>query len=209
VTARAPGVNATGVPVGSNITATFSEDVQGVSGTTFTLKAGTATVGATATYDAATRVATLDPTANLAANTSYTATLTSGIKDAAGNALAPVSWAFTTAAAADTTAPTVTARVPSAGATSASRTANITATFSEAVDGVSGATFTLKTPTGATVAAVVTRNGTSNQWILNPNTTLATRTTYTVTLTGGATAIRDAAGNPLADVTWTFTTTWF
>ena len=43
----------------------------------------------------------------------------------------------------------------------------------------------------------MTRNGTTNQWILNPNPTLASRTTYTVTLTGGAAAIRDAAGNPL------------
>ena len=40
-----------------------------------------------------------DPTADLAANTSYTAQLTSAIKDAANNALAPLSWSFTTGAA--------------------------------------------------------------------------------------------------------------
>ena len=47
----------------------------------------------------------------------------------------------------------------------------------------------------------MTRNGTTNQWILNPNSTLASRTTYRVTVTGGTGAIRDAAGNPLTTVT--------
>ncbi len=76
--------------------------MQGVSGTTFTLKAGTsAAVAAAVTYDAATRIATLDPSADLAANTQYTATLTGGasaIKGATGTPLATVSWTFTTAA---------------------------------------------------------------------------------------------------------------
>ena len=82
--------------------------MQPVSGTTFTLKTGSTAVAAPVTYDAATRTATLDPAADLAANTQYTATLTggaSGIQDAAGNALATVSWTFTTAAAAARTPP--------------------------------------------------------------------------------------------------------
>ena len=52
----------------------------------------------------------------------------------------------------------------------------------------------------------MTHNGTTNQWILNPDSTLASRTTFTVTLTGGTGAIRDTAGNPLTTVSWTFTT---
>jgi hypothetical protein len=52
----------------------------------------------------------------------------------------------------------------------------------------------------------VSRNGTTNQWILNPNATLAANTKFTVTLTGGAASIRDIAGNPLTTATWTFTT---
>jgi methionine-rich copper-binding protein CopC len=216
VTAQAPAANATGVAVGSNVTATFSEAVSGVTGSTFTLKPGTATstaanVSAVVTYNATTRVATLDPTANLALNTSYTATLTGGasaIRDAANNPLATVSWTFTTAAApADTSAPTVTARNPGSNATGSSRTANITATFSEPVTGVSGSTFTLKnTSTGATITALVSYNATTRVATLNPNTTLASSTKFTVTLTGGAAAIRDAAGNPLTTTTWSFTT---
>ena len=44
---------------------------------------------------------------------------------------------------------------------------------------------------------------------LNPNPTLATLTTYTAVVHGGAGAqsVKDAAGNPLAvDRSWTFTT---
>jgi hypothetical protein len=131
----------------------------------------------------------------------------------ANNPLANVSWTFTTAAPADTRAPTVTSRNPSSGGTGVSRTANITATFSEAVTNVvatSGSTpgtFTLKTSSGSEVTATVRRNGTTNQWILDPGPTLASRTTYTVSLVGGASGIKDAAGNPLAtNVTWSFRT---
>jgi len=41
--------------------------------------------------------------------------------------------------------------------------------------------------------------------ILNPSASLAPGTVYTVALTGGPTAIRDLAGNPLASSSWTFT----
>jgi methionine-rich copper-binding protein CopC len=223
VTARTPTANVTGVAVGSDVTATFSEAVQGFGTTTFTLKPGTSSsatsVAAVVSYDAATRVATLNPSANLASNTLYTARLTGGtsaVRDMANNALANTSWTFTTAPPPDTTAPTVTSRSPSSNATGVSRTGNITATFSEAVSNVVAAdlsnpgTFTLRTGTttgtGTAVTASVRRNGTSNQWILDPTSTLAARTTYTVTLTGGASGIKDAAGNPLATISWSFRT---
>jgi len=99
----------------------------------------------------------------------------------------------------------VTGRAPAAGAVGVSRTANITATFNEPVDAVSGTTYTLSAATGA-VAADVSRNGTTNQWILDPSAQLAANTTYTVTVTGGPSAIRDLAGNPLVTTKWTFTT---
>ena len=207
VTTRTPASAATGVAASSNVTATFSETVSGVSGTTFTLKnaAGTAIAGAV-TYDAATRVATLNPTADLAAGT-YTATLTGGataIRDAAGNSLATTSWTFTTAAA--NAAPTVTARTPASAATGVSQTGNLTATFSEAVNGVSGTTFTLKNAAGTAVAGTVTYNATTRVASLDPTATLVADTKYTATLTGGSTAIRDSANLGLATTSWTFTT---
>ncbi len=63
---------------------------------------GTTPVSAVVTYNAASRTATLDPTAELLADaTTYTVRLTSGITDTspAANALVPYfSWSFTTAA---------------------------------------------------------------------------------------------------------------
>jgi hypothetical protein len=206
VTARTPASLATGQGTGANVTATFSEFVQGVSGSTFTLKnpAGT-TVPAALTYDQATRRATLNPTANLVPNTVYTASLTGGtatIRDLANRPLASTSWKFTTSSA-----PTVTARTPGSGTVGAALAANLTATFSKPVIGISSTTFTLKNATtGVAVAATVTRNGTTNQWILNPGVNLAPSTRYTATITGGSTAVRDVASTPMASTSWSFTT---
>ena len=73
--------------------------------------------------------------------------------------------------------------------------------------GVAESTFTVKnTVTGALVAGVVSRSGTTNTWILNPNCTLAGRTSFTVTVTGGTTMVRDLAGNRVSTSTWKFTT---
>jgi hypothetical protein len=214
VTARTPAPNAIGYTVGGGVTATFSEPVQGVSGSTFTLKPGTTTtatpVSATVTYDATGKIATVKPNAALAANTQYTARLTGGtaaIRDMANNPLGNVTWSFTTGVAPDTKAPTVTGRSPGVGATSVSRYGNITATFSEPVTGVSGTTATLTNDTSrAAVTAVVTYSASSRVVTLNPNSTLPANTRFTVTLTGGAGAIKDAAGNPLTTVSWSFTT---
>jgi hypothetical protein len=205
-----PSTAATNVGTAGNVTATFSEAVQGVSAATFTLKdaAGTA-IPAAVTYDSATRVATLDPADSLTANNTYTAALAggaSGIRDAANNALATSTWTFTTAPPPDTAAPTLTTRAPAPAETTVSTTANITATFNEAVQGVSGTTFTVKNAAGTAVAAAVTRNGTTNQWILAPTAALVPDTKYTATLTGSASAIRDGANNPLATTSWTFLT---
>ena len=208
VTARTPAVNAVSVAAGANITATFSEAVQGVTTTTFAVRpAATPTaapIAGTVTQNGTTNQWILNPTANLAADTRYTVTLTGGataIRDSQGAALTTTSWSFTTGPA-----PTLTARSPGVNATAVGRTANVTATFSENVQAVSGTTFTLRNPAGTLITAVVSRNGTTNQWILNPGVTLAANTVYRVNLVGGANGIKDLAGNPLANITWTFTT---
>lgn len=205
VSARKPAANATAVAVGANVTATFNEAVQGVSGSSFQLKNAAGTVVAAAvSYDAATSVATLNPNSNLAADTRYTATLTGGataIRDTAGNTLETTSWTFLSGPR-----PTLSSKTPAGGATGVSRTANTTATFSEAVVGVSGSTFQLRNPSGTMITAVISYNATSRVATLNPSATLAAGTKYTATLTGGTSAIRDAAGNPLKTVSWSFTT---
>lgn len=206
VTSVSPAAKATAVAAGTNVTATFSTAVQGVSAGTFVLRnAAGNSIAATVTYNATTLAATLDPAASLAPDASYTAILTGGasaIRDAAGTPLASTSWTFTTGPA-----PTVTSYSPGSNALLVRRSSSISATFSEAVQGVNTTTFTLKNPaTGAVVAATAYRNGTTNQWILDPQETLAAKTRYTVILTGGTSGIRDLAGNPLASRSWQFTT---
>jgi hypothetical protein len=108
----------------------------------------------------------------------------------------------------------ITLRTPGPGATAVALNSNVDVTFSEVMAGVNGSTVAvpgtfqlrLGTATGAIQPASVTRAGTSNRWVLNPNGNLTRGRTYVVVLTGGTGAIRDVAGNPLASTTWTFTT---
>ena len=220
VTGRSPASGATAVATGTNVTATFSEPMQAATIGTATfqlLDPASAPVAAGVTYDSVSRVATLDPTATLAAGTVYTAVVRGGatdprVKDAAGNALAAdATWSFTTATAGDVTPPTITARSPADGATSVSRTTNVTVTFSEAMDAatIGTSTIELRDPGNAVVAAAVTYNATTRVATLNPTPTLAASTVYTVLVRGGAVdpRVKDAAGNALAaEATWSFTT---
>lgn len=105
----------------------------------------------------------------------------------------------------DTTAPTVTSMTPPNGATGVSVSAEVTATFSEAMNAstISGTTFTLKKDGAATVVtAAVTYDATNKRAILKPNASLDSGVPYTATLSG----VRDMAGNALPVKTWTFTT---
>ncbi|MBD2335808.1 DUF4082 domain-containing protein [Calothrix sp. FACHB-156] len=219
VAATTPSNGATTVSTTTTVTAAFSEaiDPTTINSSTFELRSPTNTlVTATVSYNSANNTATLTPSAALAANTTYTATVKGGatdprVKDVAGNALAANStWSFTTAAA-DTTAPTVTARTPASSATNVSTTTTVTATFSEAVDPatINSSTFELRSSNNTLVTATVSYNSANNTATLTPNAALATNTTYTATVKGGATdpRVKDVAGNALAaNSTWSFTT---
>ena len=210
VLATSPVAGAIGVAVGANTTATFSVPVTGVAASTFTLRVGTTATGAlvprAVSFNALTNVATLNPSANLLPGTVYTARLLAGITSVTGGvALVPVTWSFTTAGGVNPP-PTVVATTPAAGATGASRTANITATFSEAVVGVTFARFEMRVgtlATGALVPRAVSYDPVALVATLNPGSTLLANTLYTVRLLTG---ITDSAGAPLAPVTWSFTT---
>ena len=215
VTASAPASGATAVATNSTVTTSFSEAMNAstINGSTFVLRnAAGATIAATVSYNATTLTATLTPSAALAGSTTYTVTLTggaSGVKDLAGNALAVNrTWSFTTAAV-DTTPPTVTASAPASGATAVATNSTVTTSFSEAMNAstINGSTFVLRNAAGATIAATVSYNATTLTATLTPSAALAGSTTYTVTLTGGASGVKDLAGNALAvNRTWSFTT---
>jgi len=116
-----PANGATGVALSGKIAVTFSEpmDPLTITRATFTLFNGITPVVGTVTYVGVT--ATFTPSGNLLPNTVYTARIKPGAKDLAGNAITASAndfvWSFTTGAAMDTTAPTVTMTAPADGAT--------------------------------------------------------------------------------------------
>jgi hypothetical protein len=113
----------------------------------------------------------------------------------------------------DVTPPKVTATSPAKGATGVGRRANVTATFSEAMDAatINGTSFKLfKAGTTNRVGAAVTYNATNQKAVLNPNNDLRAGTKYKAVVNSSAT---DLAGNPLDQnsttagnqaKTWTF-----
>ena len=92
---------------------------------------------------------------------------------------------------------------PAANSTTVLVTANVTASFREAVTGASGSSFTLTGPGGVTVDAVFSYDPVTRVATLDPIDPLAAATTYTATVTS---AVEDLAGNPFAARTWSFTT---
>jgi hypothetical protein len=104
----------------------------------------------------------------------------------------------------------VTSTSPADGSADVSLTVVAQAVFSEDLDAttISNATFTLAPAGGGSpVAAAVTYNGASRTATLDPDAPLAAGTTYVATVAGGASGVKDAAGNALAaDSSWSFTT---
>ena len=126
------------------------------------------------------------------------------MKDLAGNKLLdPDTWDFTVA---DTVKPTITSVTPRHLATGVAPTANVTATFSEAMRKATLTETTFKLVRKGTtqkVPATVSYSGTTQKATLNPSTNLVAGATYTATITTGA---KDLAGNALArNKVWSFT----
>lgn len=195
-----PASDARAVSVGANVLATFNLNVTGVDGTSFTLvDAATGTpVSAVVTYDSTTRVATLNPNANLGVDKTFRATLTNVIRS--GSELLPTTtWTFTTGPA-----PLAQYKWPTPGATAVEPWTIAGITFNEVVTGVDATTFTLtNNATGAVVPATVSTD-LGRTWRLVPTANIPEDTWYTVRVVGGRSAIRDLAGNPLASTSWTF-----
>ena len=232
VTLTLPAAAATGVATNTAISATFNEAMNPatITGTSFTVTnttLGTAVLG-TVSYAAGSSTAVFTPTAPamLANGSVYTVTVTAAATDLAGNGLAGNSavapgagshvWSFTTAAAPDTTRPTVTLTVPAAAATAVAANTGISATFREVMNPatITGASFTLvNTTLGTAVAGTVSYAVGSMTATFAPAAVLASGSLFTATVTTAAT---DLAGNALAGNTaatpgagshvWTFRT---
>jgi methionine-rich copper-binding protein CopC len=95
VAAQTPAAGATGVTVGTAVSATFSEAVQPATISFVVTGPNGAPVSGSIAYDAASRTATFTPASPLGPQLTYTVTV-SGAKDGAGNTMTAVSWSFTT-----------------------------------------------------------------------------------------------------------------
>ena len=193
---------ATNVSINTKIGAFFTEvmDPLTVTTATFTVMQGTTPVNGTVNYiDLA---ATFTPAAALSPSTLYTATISTGAKDLVGNALAnPYVWSFTTGAAPDTTAPTVSSTIPVNGATSMAVNSAVAAVFSETMDPLTVTTATFMLMQGTTpISGIVTYLGVTATF--TPTIPLSYNVVYTATITTGA---KDLAGNAMAaNFTWSF-----
>jgi hypothetical protein len=208
-----PASNATSVALNQKIAATFSKSMDPLTITTADLTVtgpGGAALTGTVSYDSPSKVATFTPSSNLAPNTLYTATVTTGAKDLAGNALASnFSWTFTSGATADTSAPTVTSTSPSDLQTNVVLNKTVAATFSKSMDPltITTADVTVTGPGNAPVMGTVSYDAQSEIATFTPSSDLASNTSYTATIIGGANGVKDLAGNPLANnKVWSFTT---
>ncbi|MET1060414.1 MAG: Ig-like domain-containing protein, partial [Nocardioides sp.] len=76
----------------SSVTATFSEPVRGVSGSTVRLYLGKSKVKAKVTYSSSKRRATLNPSGSLKKGRTYTMKISGPIKDAKGNSVVAKTW---------------------------------------------------------------------------------------------------------------------
>jgi chitodextrinase len=113
------------------------------------------------------------------------------------------------AAAPDSDPPGIVSNTPADGATGVPVSSTITATFDEAMNAstITTATFELRNSANALVPATVAYDALTGKATLTPSSPLAFDSSYTATVKGGASGVKDLAGNPLAaDRSWSFLT---
>ena len=116
---------------------------------------------------------------------------------------------FNTTVPPDNTPPTVSGMSPASGATGVQTGTTVQATFSEAMNAatINTSNFKLRDATNTLVAAAVSYDSATFTATLTPSSPLVRGTTYTATVKGGSSGVKDVAGNALAaDVSWSFTT---
>ena len=234
VTATSPVNGASGVSVGTNLAATFSEamDAATINTTTFELRdSANALVPAVVSYNA--NAATLTPASALNGSGTYTATVRGGstdprVKDVAGNALVVNStWTFTTGGEApDPTSPAVNVAAPVGGSV-VSGTIAVTASASDN-QGVVGVRFrvdaadlgiedttapysqswdTRTASNGAHVLTAVARDAAGNQTTSSPvSVTVSNTAPPPATGLAAAYAFKEASGTITADTSGNGTT---
>ncbi len=207
VTQFSPADGATGVPTYSNITLTFSEEIQRGVGMIY-LRSGSATGSVVESFDAATSsrlsisgtTLTLDPSANLSGTKQYYVTFGAGtVKDLTGNDYAGTTTYDFVTAASDTSGPKVLSYSPADGSTGAATYADIALTFNEAIRRGVGTIYLRAGSSSGTIvesfnAAASDRLSIAGATLtVDPTANLAGNTRYYLTFSSGT--VKDLAGN--------------
>ena len=209
ISSRVPANNAMNVNIGANVVLTYNEAVQKGSGSiTLSSPFGNISVPVSnSLVSISGNVVTIDPMVDLLAGTAYTLSFPAGVfQDLAGNNAGSLTLNFSTAAALDTTPPTIASSVPANGATGVAVGANIVLTYSEAVQKGSGS-ITLQRSGGGMVTIPVSSAQVSvsgSVVTINPTADLLAGTVYTLSFSAGV--FQDLAGNNAGSLTRSFTT---
>ena len=206
-----PADDATGVAVGSHIEVTFNEAIKAGSGNIVlrNLSNGQAETFNTGSKNSRATISdttlTIDPTNDLAPGTPYRVDFDfNAVADLANNPLASsTSYNFSTAALADTTAPTVSNYSPLDGATGVAVGSPIVLSFSEPVRAGSG-NIVLRDSSGNAVQTFAVASApqlsfSGNTLRIDPSADLAPGAGYRVDLDAGS--VKDVAGNNYAGTT--------
>jgi hypothetical protein len=195
-----PGDGTSDVSISTTVVVTFSEEMAtSLTNGAFSLKQGVATVSGSFHWNSARTAMTFTPDSDLLYSTTYTVTIGTGACDPAANSLASAfTSSFTTTAAPDTTAPTVTDVLPADGANSVSIGTTISMTFSEAMSESSASEpFSLAPTVGGSYLWT-----SSTVCVFTPTSSLPYGTEYSVSVNAG---LKDLAGNAVQAFTSIFT----
>jgi len=213
VISTVPMNGATAVPLNQSVSGTFSTAMNPatINSTTFSLTGpGTTPVAGLVAYAAVGDTLTFTPLANLAPSTLYTATITTGATNLAGTPLAAnYVWTFTTGVAVVVNPPELVSTVPANAAINVPLNQAVSGTFSEPMNPltITPGTFQVTGPGGTAIAGIVSYDPVNFIATFTPSLPLVASTTYTATITDGATSLQ---GTPLgttgAPNPWTFTT---
>lgn len=169
----------------------------------FTASESKTLVSTTNSADASNKIVILSPASSLLSSVQYRVEVLGGIVSSKGIPLGNPGSAgyvtnvmfksdFTTGASSDTTAPTVSATIPAASATSVNTTKPIVISFSEAIDPstITDSSVSVKLGSSA-VSGNLSYDPMNRTATLVPNYALTASSTYTISVT---TAVKDLAG---------------
>jgi len=198
-----PTRDAINIRLDSGISVTFSEDVLNVSSLSFTVTSSVGAVSGSVAYDEVNFIATFTPDNLLSYGENYTISLNSTITDQAGNPLSFTPLIFSTLTAPDTTPPTVSLTVPLPNAIDVSRNSEISLTFSEDMQGIDTASFTVISENFGPIAGSVAYDNVNFRATFIPENALRYFENYTVNLNSSVT---DLSGNQIDFTPLTFRT---